>query len=315
MSLRNIHLGAAELSTLDFHGAWERLGLDKWEPVLVPDKESANRYRIEKYGEDEGRVLCVHRAVSSTFKPCKNTMLLELGKAIFDQDEFTLTQASLINHGEKIIIRARLNNIQNFSSDTCGIGDLEPSLNFIVPVAGTISIALTTVQLFCSNQIPVLRSNPLNQFFSMNHRTDLEEKIHEVTTKFGDIREVFLSQLKDLERYAESPLSDEGLLDFYSVWAGCPSDVDFTEYRPKMAATLQSYYDHAPNAAPGTLIGALNSVTHYLAMKKYRSNHTKAFSQLPSSPQYNQARKALKLIHAASHYKNPSDYFAAEFEI
>lgn len=315
MSLRNIHLKPAELAELDFHGAWERLGLDKWEPVLVADKEDANRYRIEKEGEDEGRVLCVHRAVSRNFKPFKNSTLLHIGNTIFNQKEFTLTQASVINHGEKIIVKARLNNIENFRSDTRGIGDLEPSLAFIVPVAGTINIALTTEQLFCSNQIPFLRSNPLNRFFSLDHRNDLEEKATELRTKFNNISEVFLSQLQQLERYATLPLSDEGLLDFYAMWSGCPGDVDFREFKPKMSALLEQYYDYAPNAAPGTLLGALNSVTHYLAMKKYRSDHTKSFAQLPTSPQYNQARKALKLINTASHYKNPAEYFAAEFDL
>lgn len=317
MSLRNIHLNAAELETLDFKGAWERLGLDSWEPTLVADKETANRYRIEKHGgtDDHGRVLCVNRAVSGSFKPFKNSTLLKVGEQLFNQDEFTLTQASLINFGEKIIIKARLNNISNFVSDTPGIGDLEPSLNFILPVAGTINICLTTEQLFCSNQIPFLRSNPLNKFFSLNHRTDIEEKIGELAVKFNNIQHAFLGQLKLLETLADTKLySDQGLFDYYSMLFPLPADdLDFAEAKPKLAAKLMECYRNAPNACPGTLLGALNSVTNYLATKTYRSSHTKAFSKLPSSPQHNLARKALKLASAASHYGVPDEYFAADY--
>ena len=318
MSLRNIHLKIEEVKDKSFEQVWTQLGLNTWEPTLVPDKEDANRYRIEKHGscDDKGRVLMVHRAVSKDFKPFKNTTLLQLGKTIFDNEDFSIEQASVINFGEKIIIKAKLNGYEGFGDSTPGIGDLQPYINFLIPVAGTMNIALTTVQLFCSNQIPMLQSNPLNRFFSLNHRSDLEEKAASIQVKFSSLRQTFTDQIEGLKHLHNKPFSAagvDGLMKYYAYLYRMDVET-FEDKKLKLIDNLMDCYHNAPNADPGTMLGAFNSVTRYLVTKPYRESHTKYFKDLPTSPQYNFARRALKVANAAAQLEVPEDYFAHEFE-
>ena len=84
--------------TRNFNEIYTALDLHLYEPILVPDKEVENRYRIER--NDTNKVLKINRAVSKQFKLLSNKKILEIGtKLLTDNENLVITSASSKNYG------------------------------------------------------------------------------------------------------------------------------------------------------------------------------------------------------------------------
>ena len=176
----------------DVRSVFEQLGLDKYEPVLVPDKETENRYRIER--SDDNRVLRNDRAVGKKFKTLSNTKILEIITKLLESNEkLELNNAAVKNYGENIFFNFKIKdfeidkNIENIP----GIGKIEPNITINLPVIGNLNFIVTAIQLFCSNQVIGLSTDPLTSFMSIQHNQELDTVIDKVVLNYSILENYF----------------------------------------------------------------------------------------------------------------------------
>lgn len=282
-----------KLEDVNFNEIYKALELDTYEPVLVPDKEVENRYRIER--SDTNKVLKINRAVSKQFKLLSNKKILEIGtKLLEDNENLVITSASSKNYGENIFLEARIKDfvVNKELEQIQGIGKVEPNLFINIPVVGSINFITSAYQIFCSNQVIALSSNPLTKAVSIKHNQDVEEQIDNVLVNFQNIEQEFNQILNQLAVFKEFNLTDE---DYNNYLGSLFSVSDITKDKPRLYKTLCDKYLNAPNSSPGNLLGAYNSITNYIATNNYKNTELKYFSKLPTSTQYNLAKNAYKL--------------------
>lgn len=289
---KNIILTNLE-NTRDFNTIYEGLGLDKYEPILVADKELANRFRIER--SDNGIVLKNNRAVSKSFKLLSNKKILEIGNALLTNNEnLIITSASSKNNGEELFLTAKIKDfvVPNEIKEIKGIGEIEPNLFISIPVIGGINFITTAFQIYCTNQVIALSSNPLTKATSIEHRDKLEEQIDKLLLNYQNIEKDFNDILNKLAVFKEFNLDDEDYSNYLSTLFKTENiEID----KPKLYKSLKDKYNNAPNSDPGNLLGAYNSITNYIATNNYKNSDLKYFSKLPTSNQYNLSKNAFKL--------------------
>lgn len=286
------------LDNKDFYSIFQQLGLHQYEPVLTPDKETENRYRIER--SDSRKVLENSRAVSKEFKILSNKKILEIGNRLLENNEnLELVSASLKNYGENIFLNFKIKDfeVDNSLEQIVGIGKVEPNITLNLPVIGGLQFIVTAVQLFCTNQVVGLSNNPLTSFVSIKHDKEIENKIDEVLLNYKNIEKHFNDILNKLSVFKEFNLSDEDYKNYLNVLFKVE---DIEKNKPRLFKSLADKYVTAPNSCPGTLLGALNSVTNHIATNSYRSQELKHFSQLPTSTSYNLSKNAFKLANKLS---------------
>ena len=279
--------------TRNFNEIYTALDLHLYEPILVPDKEVENRYRIER--NDTNKVLKINRAVSKQFKVLSNKKILEIGtKLLEDNDNLTITAASSKNYGENIFLEAKIKDfkINEELENIEGIGKVEPNLFINIPVLGSINFITSAYQIVCQNQVIALSSNPLTKAVSIKHNSDIEEQIDNVLINYQNIEQEFNDILNKLAVFKEFNLTDE---DYNDYLGSLFSVTDITKDKPRLYKTLCDKYLNAPNSSPGNLLGAYNSITNYIATNNYKNEDLKYFSKLPTSSQYNLAKNAYKL--------------------
>lgn len=277
----------------NFKEIYTALDLDKYESVLVPDKEVENRYRIER--NDTNKVLKINRAVSKEFKLLSNKKILEIGSKLLENNEnLIITSASSKNYGENIFLEAKIKNfkVNEELENIQGIGKVEPNLFINIPVIGNINFITSAYQIFCQNQVIALSSNPLTKAVSITHDSDIENKIDNVLVNFQNIESEFNSIINQLAVFKEFNINDE---DYNDYLGNLFNASDITKDKPRLYKTICEKYLNAPNSSPGNLLGAYNSITNYIATNNYKNSELKYFSKLPTSNQYNLAKNAYKL--------------------
>lgn len=276
----------------NFDEIYKTLELDTYEPVLVPDKEVENRYRIER--SDTNKVLKINRAVSKQFKLLSNKKILEIGtKLLQDNENLVITSASSKNYGENIFLEAKIKDFKTNEDLEAieGIGKVEPNLFINIPVLGSINFITSAYQIYCQNQVISLSSNPLTKAVNIKHNQEVEEQIDNVLVNFQNIEQEFNNILNHLAVFKEFNLTDED----YNNYLGSLFNVsDIAKDKPRLYKTLCDKYLNAPNSSPGNLLGAYNSITNYIATNTYKNSELKYFSKLPTSTQYNLAKNAFK---------------------
>ena len=281
-----------KLEDASFNEIYKALELNTYEPVLVPDKEVENRYRIER--SDTNKVLKINRAVSKQFKVLSNKKILEIGtKLLEDNENLVITSASSKNYGENIFLEAKIKDfkVNEELEQIQGIGKVEPNLFINIPVLGSINFITSAYQIFCQNQVIALSSNPLTKAVSIKHNQDVEEQIDNVLVNYQNIETEFNNILNQLAVFKEFNITDE---DYNDYLGSLFSVSDITKDKPRLYKTLCDKYLNAPNSSPGNLLGAYNSITNYIATNSYKNTELKYFSKLPTSNQYNLAKNAFK---------------------
>ena len=288
-----------------FSQIFNDFGLGIWEPQMVPDKATADRYRIER--SSDHRVLCPRRAFGAKFEPFGNSRILALGKAIFDRNKsLTITKATSTGFGEKLVVMAKINQLQQASSIT-GIGEVTPNMVMLFNVASTsVKIGLTYYQLFCDNQIPSLVNDPLSRVLSLD-KDATDEMLMESSGNLNDYLYDNVERMMGLLSLLGNTLvSTRSIITLFAVTFGV---YDIEEERPNLFKSLMECYESAPNAAPGTLLGGLNAITHYYTLVDHKTRRSARMADLPSSGQNVRVRKAMRLLGEAAKFDNADRYF------
>jgi len=274
------------LKDTSFSDIYKGLQLNTYECNLVADKETENRYRIER--SDTNKVLANHRAVSKKFKVLPNNKILELGNALLSTNEnLVITSASSKNYGEHIFLTAKIKDYVNTDYESIkGIGQVEPNIYIDIPVLGNINLITSAYQVQCQNQVIALSSNPLTKALTIKKD---EDAIDSALLNFANIEQEFNNILNQLAIFKEFAITDEDYTNYLSTLYPVQN---IEEDRPKLYKVLKDKYLNAPNSDPGTLLGAYNSITNHIATNNYKSNDLKYFSSLPTSANYNLAKKA-----------------------
>ena len=289
----------------DFSTICRNLGRIGWEPEMVPDKLTANRFRIER--SDTRQVLCPRRAFNEKFVPFTNERILRLGSAIFDSNpNLSVTSAASTDFGEKLLIKAKVTD-KDLVSSVVGIGKVEPSLILVFNMASSMAkVAFTYKQLFCDNQIPSLAKDPLSKVLELDSKatdTLLIENSGKLAYYINDNVRVMMAFL---EMLGKTLVTTRSIITLFSLAFNIP---DIEKERPKLANVLLDYYESAPNAAPGTLLGGLNAITYYFVQYDYTTRRVARMASLPNSGQNAKVKKAMKIICEASKFDNVNDYF------
>lgn len=290
-----------------FSKIFEQMGRNYWEPQMIPDKLEANRFRIER--NDDHRVLCPRRAFNEKFVPFSNERILRLGSAIFDGNPgLRIIDSASTNFGEKLVITAKVERF-NLTSAVNGVGDIEPSMIMMFNMASPMAkIAFSYKQLFCDNQIPSLASDPLSKILELDSKTTDDLLIENAGKLSGYITANVDLMLYTLELLGRTLINTRSIISLFSLTFGI---FDIENERPKLAESLLNYYSEAPNAAPGTLLGGLNAITHYFAQFDHKTKRTARMSGLPTSGQNAKVKKAMRLVCEASKFDNANEYFDA----
>ena len=283
----------------------QKVGRNTWEPEMVPDKVEANRYRIER--TDNHKILCPRRAFNEKFVPFTNERIKTLGGAIFDNNpNLDIRDIASTNHGEKLVVKATVVNM-DLDSKVTGVGKIEPSLilafNMASPVA---KLAFSYKQLFCDNQIPSLTSDPLAKVLELDAKAT-DALVIENCGKLGKyIENNVETMLHVLELLGGTLVTTRSIITLFSLTFGI---YDIENERPKLTEQLLEYYSEAPNAAPGTLLGGLNAITHYMAQFDHKTRRLARMATLPTSGQNAKVKKAMKIVCEASKFENANEYF------
>ena len=281
------------------------LGLDGYVFNKVQNLSSVgndfNRYHIEATNS-EGTVypLAKTKTVSANFNLLQPTDIQEVVNLLVQNNEgLEVVTANNYNHGGKVEIQFQLPEEYTIYSEVQGIGEIRPTLFSVFPVWGAVKFITATFQLYCSNQIPSLADDPLNQFIVLEHRKDILTQVKEQVLAFNSLHDLMRSQVEFLESLANVEADDEDFKEFITLVMGLDYE-KVAEGKSKKFKKLSELYLDAPNAAPGTLLGCLNSVTRYYAERPYKKNLM--LSNLPSSPSYMKTRYALELCKNVSKF-------------
>lgn len=281
-----------------------KIGRTNWEPYLVPDKEEADRYRIER--TDDHRILYPRRAFNEKFVPFTNERISLLGTAIFD-DNSTLNVKEVVStgYGEKLLVKAKIDI--DLDSEVKGVGKIEPSLIMVFNAASpTAKLAFTYKQLFCDNQIPSLASDPLARVLELDNKATDELLIQNCGKLRGYIDANVHTMLNTLVTLGKTLVTTRSIITLFSLTFGV---YDIESERPKLVETLLDHYDNAPNAAPGTLLGGINAITHYFVQYDHKTQRLARMATLPTSTQNAKVKKAMKIVCEASKFDNVDSYF------
>jgi hypothetical protein len=259
---------------------------------LGSDGAEFNRYHIES--EDAfGYKNKFNKTVSKSFKLLQPSDIQEVVNILVENNEgLEVVTANCNNYGEKIDIQFQLPEEYTIISNVQGIGEVRPTLYSVFPVWGSVKFITATFQLFCSNQIPSLAGDPLNQFVILQHRKDILTQVKEQVLAFDNLHDLMKSQVEFLESLAKVEADDEDFHEFITQIFNLDKE-KVAEGKSKKYKRLQEIYTDAPNAAPGTLLGCLNTITRYYAEKPYKKSIM--LSNLPSSPSYLTTQSAVAL--------------------
>lgn len=249
-----------------------------------------NRYHLEACYNKSIYPLAKTRSVTDKFIPLQPKDIQNAINLVVENNPgIEVVYANQYNYGERVEVQLSLIN-SKFSSNIEGIGDLEPSIFMLFPVYGSVKIVTSTMQLFCSNQIPSLANDPINQFISINHTKNIYEDLKQSILSLNDLENAMRNQIEKLEVFSSVEADDEDFEKFIvEVFNLDKSKLE----KSKTMKKLRRIYEEAPNAQPGTLLGCLNSVTRYFSEKPYKKDVN--LSNLPSSPAYKTSKFALEL--------------------
>ena len=282
------------INVTDYASVIKDLGLFniKFQKVndLASNKSEFNRYHLEAYDGNSVYPLAKTRTVSDKFKLLQTQDIQNaINLVVENNNGIEVVYANQYNHGELVEIQLSLTN-SKFSSKIPAIGDIEPSIFMLLPVYGSVKIVTATMQLFCSNQIPSLANDPMNQFISINHTKDIYKDLQNSILNLSNLEHSMKEQISKLESFSSVEADDED----FEKFAVEVFDLDTGKLeKSKTYKKLRQIYEEAPNSQPGTLLGCLNSVTRYYAERPYKKNPN--LSNLPSSPAYKKSKLALEL--------------------
>lgn len=267
------------------------------EETYLSNGEPRGEYQIEAVGTEEGIVpLVTGKAVKERFTLLQPEVIERVARNLLsaeaeDGTRLELVKAVCSNYGERVDLQFTFG--KEYYSETTGLGKIQPHIYVTIPVWGSIRFALTMVQLYCTNQIPSLVSDPLTEVVVLYHNERITDNVEKVALDLTKVVHSIESQIDMLEQLASYDISNQQFDELVCFLF----DVNFMKKSKSLIyKRLLDCYSNAPNAAPGCLLGFLNAVTRYYQVKPYRqSNYTLA--SLPHNEGYNMSRSCFKLCN------------------
>ncbi len=289
-----------------FQDIFTTFNRDKWNPIKIAEKISADRYRIER--DDSNKVLFPRRAFPESFKLFTNDRIFLIGDALFTHNpDLIITDAISSNYGEDLQIKAKFS--KKYHSQVKGIGEIEPSviLQFNLSKSNA-TLAFSYKQLLCENQIPSLRYDPISKVFGLKSSASDEAIISSCYMLKEYANTTVEEMLFRLERLGNTLITTQSAITLFSLVFRNPYiDIE----KPKLCDELLELYFNAKNAAPNTLLGAVNALTNYFAHLDYDSNYNRVASYFPNNSNMSKIKKAMKHVTTASNLDNANVYFEA----
>lgn len=274
------------------------LGDYKFQKVenLSSDGKRINRFHVEAVNGISKYPLDKNKTVDEGFVLTQPNEIQEIVNILVEKNPgLRLITANNCNHGRQIDIQLSFPEEYIIKSDIDGIRDVIPTLFMTFNVHSVVKFIFSTVQLFCSNQIPTLKNDPLNKLIELNKRKSVLEQIYEQSFTFDKLHELMKNKVEELESFSSIPCSDENFENYaeYIYDFNYNKEGKLTKKSNELKERLNHIYYNAPNALPGTLLGSFNAVTNECATRKYKTDSW--LSKLPTSKPYYTTQKALRV--------------------
>lgn len=227
---------------------WKQKNLYQ-EYKLLPDNIDKDRYRAEYKKE----IITKNKSYKSNTRIIQPTFILDIVKSSF-QYLPSLNLHSINNTSSQIDIFLKndfisVNNIP-------GVGDIQPNIIIQYKFPKHIKVAISAQQLRCTNEIPSNRR--VGTILNFNYASPLILKDFLVNSRV--ITEDLIYLLCDMAAMSfDEDIAFTYFRDFYG-----------SRWNDTKEAKVLEAYEEAPNALPGTLLGAVNCITHM----ERNSNHT-----------------------------------------
>lgn len=219
---------------------WREAGLYN-DYKLLPDNIDKNRYRAEY----KGQVITKNKSYTSNTTIIQPTYILNIVKDSFGY--LPSLELKDIKHTTSEI-DIFLKNDFIHTNNIPGIGDIQPNVIIQYKFPKLIHITISAQQLVCTNEIPSNRRIGTMLNFKLSNPLALKDFL--INSKYTTKKLITL--LSDMANISfQDTIAFNYFRDFYGH-----------KWNTTKEGKLSEAYENAPNALPGTLLGAVNCITH-----------------------------------------------------